>query len=304
MQCPILDQEHNVRHEGYFQTMVTKAGMTIQRDVYPNGYFIVIVMHDNNILCTGEHPVKSPDPASLFRVSTLTKTVKVAVKQALTEKFYIWGFFAPLLLIMPMIIGALACYWVIKQNTRRECYRDVIQEVVAERGNSLTENQLEQQSQNKKKLFLNSLCKKGDIELTKKAKLYTQAVFIVAVFYIVPAAQLVVMYQRMFHKTGNQDMCFFNFHCARPLKWLSDFNHVYSNIGYILLGFLALFIVHCSDRFHYQRNGCGIPPHYGIFYALGWTIVVEGILSGSYHVCPNHSNFHHGKKFLKICNSY
>jgi type III secretory pathway component EscT len=39
----------------------------------------------------------------------------------------------------------------------------------------------------------------------------------------------------------------------------------------------------------------GIPQHYGMFYAMGAALIMEGVLSGCYHVCPNHSNFQFGK---------
>jgi len=42
----------------------------------------------------------------------------------------------------------------------------------------------------------------------------------------------------------------------------------------------------------------GIPQHYGLFYAMGAALVMEGVLSGCYHVCPNHSNFQFGKFFI------
>lgn len=45
---------------------------------------------------------------------------------------------------------------------------------------------------------------------------------------------------------------------------------------------------------NFDRN-FGIPQHYGMFYAMGIALIMEGILSGSYHVCPNHSNFQFGK---------
>ncbi|KAA5557000.1 hypothetical protein F3G48_33150, partial [Pseudomonas aeruginosa] len=32
------------------------------------------------------------------------------------------------------------------------------------------------------------------------------------------------------------DLCYYNFLCAHPLGTLSDFNHVFSNVGYVLLG--------------------------------------------------------------------
>ena len=39
----------------------------------------------------------------------------------------------------------------------------------------------------------------------------------------------------------------------------------------------------------------GIPQHFGLFYALGIALIMEGVLSGCYHVCPSYSNFQFGK---------
>lgn len=39
----------------------------------------------------------------------------------------------------------------------------------------------------------------------------------------------------------------------------------------------------------------GIPKHFGLFYAMGIALMMEGVLSACYHVCPNYSNFQFGK---------
>lgn len=38
----------------------------------------------------------------------------------------------------------------------------------------------------------------------------------------------------------------------------------------------------------------GIPQHFGLFYAMGVALCMEGVLSASYHVCPCESNFQFG----------
>ncbi len=38
----------------------------------------------------------------------------------------------------------------------------------------------------------------------------------------------------------------------------------------------------------------GIPQHFGVFYAMGIALVMEGVLSGCYHVCPSYNNFQFG----------
>ena len=35
----------------------------------------------------------------------------------------------------------------------------------------------------------------------------------------------------------------------------------------------------------------GLPGHYGIYYALGFALVFEGVLSACYHICPTNINF-------------
>ena len=39
----------------------------------------------------------------------------------------------------------------------------------------------------------------------------------------------------------------------------------------------------------------GIPAHFGVYYAMGWALMVEGIMSASYHVCPSYTNFQFGE---------
>ncbi|XP_022249983.1 SID1 transmembrane family member 1-like [Limulus polyphemus] len=116
---------------------------------------------------------------------------------------------------------------------------------------------------------------------------------IIAIFYGVPVIQLVYTYQKVLNVTGNQDICYYNFLCAHPIGVFSDFNHVYSNLGYIMLGLLFLGLVRRREFVQHDRvdKNCGIPGHFGLFYAMGLALIMEGVLSGCYHVCPNGSNF-------------
>ena len=38
----------------------------------------------------------------------------------------------------------------------------------------------------------------------------------------------------------------------------------------------------------------GVPQHMGVYYALSASLVVQGLLSACYHVCPGFSNFQIG----------
>lgn len=58
---------------------------------------------------------------------------------------------------------------------------------------------------------------------------------------------------------------------------------------------MVLFLVLLSQEY-------GIPKHFGLFYAMGIALMMEGILSACYHVCPNYSNFQFGKRELSSAN--
>uniref|UniRef100_A0A8C1ZQU5 SID1 transmembrane family, member 2 n=1 Tax=Cyprinus carpio TaxID=7962 RepID=A0A8C1ZQU5_CYPCA len=128
----------------------------------------------------------------------------------------------------------------------------------------------------------------------------------IAVFYALPVIQLVITYQTVVNVTGNQDICYYNFLCAHPLGALSSFNNILSNLGYVLLGLLFLLIVLQRDILHnraLERNEstaleCGIPKHFGLYYAMGTALMMEGLLSACYHVCPNYTNFQFDTSFM------
>lgn len=110
----------------------------------------------------------------------------------------------------------------------------------------------------------------------------------------------------------------------------SAFNNILSNLGYVLLGLLFLLIIlqreinynralmrndtHALVRGGWHARGvsaaqdppasppslstlqeCGIPKHFGLFYAMGTALMMEGLLSACYHVCPNYTNFQFGE---------
>ena len=155
-------------------------------------------------------------------------------------------------------------------------------------------------------LFVSDLSRKSPRVLSKKSQLYQWNLITIAIFYGLPVVQLVVTYQQVLNQTGNEDLCYYNFLCAHPLGLLSDFNHVYSNIGYVMLGGLFMIFVRRRE-FMYKHmvaehpgidRKYGIPHHCGLFYAMGFALIMEGLMSGSYHICPNHSNFQFDTAFM------
>uniref|UniRef100_G1QXB1 SID1 transmembrane family member 1 n=1 Tax=Nomascus leucogenys TaxID=61853 RepID=G1QXB1_NOMLE len=155
-------------------------------------------------------------------------------------------------------------------------------------------------------LYLSDLSRKDRRIVSKKYKIYFWNIITIAVFYALPVIQLVITYQTVVNVTGNQDICYYNFLCAHPLGVLSAFNNILSNLGHVLLGLLFLLIVLRRDILHRRALEAkdifaveyGIPKHFGLFYAMGIALMMEGVLSACYHVCPNYSNFQFDTSFM------
>ncbi|NXP37484.1 SIDT1 protein, partial [Leiothrix lutea] len=155
-------------------------------------------------------------------------------------------------------------------------------------------------------LYLSDLSRKDRRIVSKKYKIYFWNIITIAVFYALPVIQLVITYQTVVNVTGNQDICYYNFLCAHPLGVLSAFNNILSNVGHMMLGLLFLLIVLRRDILHRRAMEMkdiytldyGIPKHFGLFYAMGIALMMEGVLSACYHVCPNYSNFQFDTSFM------
>ncbi|CAK1549303.1 unnamed protein product [Leptosia nina] len=153
------------------------------------------------------------------------------------------------------------------------------------------------------RLRLAALAKRRDRTLRARSDRYLYMLYTVAVFYALPVIQFVIAFQVVMNVSGSLDICYYNFLCAHPAGALSDFNHVFSNLGYLLLG--ALFMLQVRRRRARRRRQprdeeYGIPAHYGLLSALGAGMMVVALLSASYHVCPNRLNFQFDTAFMYV----
>ena len=41
----------------------------------------------------------------------------------------------------------------------------------------------------------------------------------------------------------------------------------------------------------------GVPQFFGIYYAMGIALIIEGFMSSFYHICPSNANFQFGEQF-------
>jgi hypothetical protein len=185
-----------------------------------------------------------------------------------------------------------------------------------------------------------ALQKKEHREVQKDSNRFYWTIIIVSIFYTIPVYQLILHYLRVVNKTGEFDICYYNFLCSHRLWIFTDFNHFWSNISYILFGTAFNFIVGrrernlrlalppgqekdtrsddgnrccefgslipeflvkcCCAPIIHGRVDHGIPLHFGVFYAMGLALIMEGVLSAAYHLCPNQSNFQFDTCFMYV----
>ena len=127
-----------------------------------------------------------------------------------------------------------------------------------------------------------------------RSRVYIYLVPLISIFYFVPAIQFVFQAKENEEMTGSMDLCYHNFKCQRPWWIFSDFNHVISNISYLLFGFsfilLAKLKVRQLPEEKHPRNDhdseTGLLQQMSIFYAMGFSLMAQAFFSVCYHVCP------------------
>lgn len=157
-------------------------------------------------------------------------------------------------------------------------------------------------------LHVPSLAKRNFDSMQLQYAVYAWNTMTVGIFYALPAFQLVLSQQLSLRTNGNEDQCYYNFKCAIPYGVLSAFNNVWSNVGYVLFGVAFICIIAMRElKFKWlkRKSMCvfdnnGLPQFFGVYYALGISLVIEGFMSGFYHICPSDANFQFDTAFMFI----
>ena len=79
--------------------------------------------------------------------------------------------------------------------------------------------------------------------LKLRSDLFLYLILMAGIYYTLPVFQLVLYYQETSERSGNLDTCYYNYLCQYPYLAVNDYGHVFSNIGYIILGLLFNLIV-------------------------------------------------------------
>nr|XP_018910555.1 PREDICTED: SID1 transmembrane family member 1-like [Bemisia tabaci] len=313
--CPVFDLEHTIQYRGDWETVSSKGGIMLTRQDFPEGLYIVFDLHSDDSDCISS-TVDGPEVD--VSEADRKKVIRFKLNKNLNYEDYLFASLAVLLSFSSVFIlsGLLLCCTRKSPETvtvsEESCTVISAGEIInpndsVSADSSLDEEETDKSSKESKELvgtktflFVSDLSKKNPQAVQAKARLYFWNLLTVAVFYSLPVVQLVFTYQKVLNMSGNQDMCYYNFLCSHRLLQISDFNHVFTNIGYILLGLLFILLVYRKDAACQLHSTKGIPHHFGLYYSMGTALMMEGILSACYHICPNHSNIQFDTSFMYI----
>jgi hypothetical protein len=127
--------------------------------------------------------------------------------------------------------------------------------------------------------------------ITNKFKQYCKILTLIGIFYLIPSVQLI-------YQIKNESNCRYNYKCLRPLFEIKSFNNIVSNIGYIFFGIVHALIIAKKQRNELQKILPDMPIDIFLHYAMSEAMVLEGIFSSLYHLCPNMQNYQFDTTFI------
>ncbi|CAH0555524.1 unnamed protein product [Brassicogethes aeneus] len=300
--CPVLVTNKDITYEGYYQTVSTKGALIIKKTNFKYGFFLVFVAKPDNYDCGQEKSILPIPRTYKMALGNRTSSLTFNIKNSINDGDYTQASVITVLFLgifgFAIFMMTVAFY---KWGTLSKIHLEKVEKIDSANGDLLkpqSANRIDYLL-NLDNLKLNALAQHPKIDKRRSFN-YLWHICSIALFYSIPVVQLVVTYQRVANKTGNQDMCYYNFMCAHPKFGFSDFNHIYSNVGYVFMG-----IVFILSSIHRQmkvplRLQIGIPVHYGLFYAMGMALIIEGLLSACYHICPSQSNYQFDTSFMYV----
>ena len=129
---------------------------------------------------------------------------------------------------------------------------------------------------------------------TTKPNHFSEMTVIVGLVFFTPAIQILIEQLLLQADTGDQDTCYYNDLCQRPIYssglLIYAFNNVYSNVGYLVAGFTVMLYIWLL-RYKLQHLPKFMPNNYPILWAMCLCLVFIGINSGIYHLCPSRIGF-------------
>ena len=118
---------------------------------------------------------------------------------------------------------------------------------------------------------------------------------LIGIYYLLPSLQFV-----FFQSSDSNVQCYYNFKCKHIVGNIPSFNNFISNILYIFYGLLFLIIISFYGKRDEGISSLGINRNNDLFRSLGLTLILEGVCSALYHICPSKLNFQFDTTFMFV----
>ncbi|XP_061639132.1 SID1 transmembrane family member 2 isoform X6 [Phyllopteryx taeniolatus] len=267
IQCPVYDLDNNVAFIGMYQTMTKKGAITVQRKDFPsNSFYVVVVVKTEDEACGGPLRFYPLRPDELIDAGNRSKTLNVVVSPAIKSEVYVMGmlFCLGIFLSFYLLTLLVACLEK-KRAKRRELFQNIDDTSPAETASLLGKN--------------------GDGQIAATPNEYGSLESTISSEAITDSAPSVdsatsadnYMERSVWKNVGRSRQESLSSIEEDDYDTLDDIN---------------------SDKNIVRTKECGIPKHFGLFYAMGTALMMEGLLSACYHVCPNYTNFQFDTSFM------
>jgi len=292
--CPWNDDKRTVRNNKIWARILSLGYFSIKARKFPNSFVI--------ILLPTEDDEESCSTTPYIGLNKESKKMKMKITIA-PESFRKPIITSVICLSVPTILSivGLFLFWRKKYKDHETAKEVEIKEPYVDNhehefkinnlddpdGEKLCAVCVGEEAKKKKILFLPDLLIKyqeDNWHRKLRSVTYLYLIPLVSIFYIIPSAQMVFI-----NRAGSNEPCFFNYGCARPWWIFDSFNHIYSNAGYIWLGLCFILLVKIKSYYFPEDRGSeyGLPQQYSVFYAMGFAMIFQGVLSCIFHVCPS-----------------
>ncbi|CAL8123944.1 unnamed protein product [Orchesella dallaii] len=319
LQGPFLDQMDRRMEMDYLETFTLKTALSLRGDKFPDGFLLVFYPFPDDTKCERLENHNGDWRTNVFR----KKDMQFVIREGMPLSDYTLPLVFPIIVMLCCGYVTLLIQW--RFNKERKLVLDGFKPFAPiVRRHSLF----------KSHITINDLVIEEHTRVAVQSKRYCRGVIVSTAFYCIPVFQLIRTFSDRLLETGDFDVCYFNHYCSHMLGSIHDFNHIYSNIGYLFFGLLYGLLVWRRQRvmcnpttinqIEEQSSGCTcIPPHigvcsqgnanapntphrhghgvcvhYSLLYCLGFTLFMTGIMSAGYHVCPSQSNFQFDTVFM------
>ncbi|KAB7493909.1 SID1 transmembrane family member 1 [Armadillidium nasatum] len=103
------------------------------------------------------------------------------------------------------------------------------------------------------------------------------------------------------YNKGGEDQCYFNTLCMSSFWFFPNFSPIFTNLPYIFCGCSLLHIYHLHEKFHLSKDTkYGVFNCYDVFRSLAVGLILVGIMSSFYHICPNKITFSFDIMFIYV----